>query len=99
MQLNPVDFLKYIPAFVSQAIPLQVFFLIFGIFESILALWFLSGKRTEYAGLISFFVMMAIVVFNLSLFSILFRDITIAFASLALTALDYRGQRLTFHNP
>ena len=94
MFVDPSSFLKYVPQFMQQIMPLNIFMVSFGIFEILLTLWLLSGKGTEYAGIISAFLMIAIIVPNTAYFSILFRNVAIGFASLALTTLDYRRQRL-----
>ena len=95
MRLNPGNFLKYVPAFVQNIVPINIFLLVFGIFEAAFALWLLSGKFTQYAGVISFILMMAIIFPNLDFLSVLFRNFAIAFASLALTVLDLRKPALT----
>ena len=69
-QLNPANFLKYVPSLVQNIIPFDIFLVVFGIFEIILTLWLLSGKRTEYAGLISCFLMIGIILPNTLYFSI-----------------------------
>ena len=91
IHLHPELFLKYVPTFVQSLFPTGPFLLFFGIFEVALTIWLLSGKRTEYAAMISFFLISGIVVFNLQYFSVLFRNIAIAFASLALVVLDYKS--------
>ena len=89
-RLNPGDFVKYIPSFIQHSIPTHILFLLLAGFELVLTLWLLSGRHDEYADVISFLFMGLVIVFNLSLFSVLFRDIAIALSSLALAALDYR---------
>jgi uncharacterized membrane protein YphA (DoxX/SURF4 family) len=86
---NPGNFLKYIPPYMQSIIPLHLFLLLFAVFEIILVIWFLSGKHTEYGAAISALVMVCIIVPNLIFFSVLFRNVAIVFASLALVALDY----------
>ncbi len=88
--LNPANFLKYIPPMVQNMIPTDIFLLVFGIFEILLVLWLISGKKTEYAGLISFLLMVGIIIPNTAFFNVLFRNVAIALASLALSALDYK---------
>ncbi len=92
-QLSPANFLKYVPPIMQAIIPVDLFLVAFGIFEMILTIWLLSGKHTEYAGLISFALMMSIIFPNMAYFPVLFRNIAIASASLALFALDYHKQK------
>ena len=87
---TPTNFLKYVPPSMQTIMPINLFLLLFGIFEVLLTLWFLSGWHTEYAGLISFCVMAGIIAPNLAFFTVLFRNIAIATSSLALAALDWK---------
>jgi uncharacterized membrane protein YphA (DoxX/SURF4 family) len=87
--LHPANFMKYIPPTVQSMVPTDLFLLVFGIFEILLVLWLLSGKKTEYAGFISFLLMVGIIIPNTEYFNVLFRNVSIALSSIALTALDY----------
>jgi uncharacterized membrane protein YphA (DoxX/SURF4 family) len=84
----PDVFLTYIPDFITQLIETEKFLPIFGAAEIVLALWLLSGFKTRYAAVVSFFLMAAIVGFNTDYFNILFRNIAIGFAALALALLE-----------
>ena len=88
--LHPANFLKYVPPTVQSLLPTDLFLLVFGIFEIFLVLWLISGKKTEYAGFISFALMVGIIIPNTEYFNVLFRNVSIALSSLALTALDYK---------
>ena len=90
MFVDPNTFLRYVPPFIQQILPLDIFLIIYSILEILFTIWLLSGKRMEYAGILSSFLMLAIIIPNLSYFSILFRNVAIGFASLALTILDYK---------
>ncbi len=84
---NPNNWIGYFPAFIT-AFPIAPLTLLHGfeIIEVILAAWILSGWRIRLPSLIAALMLIAIVVFNLNQFSILFRDVTIALAALALAA-------------
>jgi uncharacterized membrane protein YphA (DoxX/SURF4 family) len=86
--LVPDVFIKYIPEFVVNIIPHDIFLPIFGVAELILTLWLLSGHRIRFAAIGSFFLMAAIVGFNPEHFNVLFRNIAIGFASLSLALLE-----------
>lgn len=88
VHFDPDNFLKYVPIFVQNIIPINLFLTSFTALEISLALWFLAGKRTGYAGLLSFFIMLSIIFPNLVYFNILFRNVAIAMAGLALFYLD-----------
>lgn len=92
---EPTTWLGYFPSFVVNlfhviSIPLKWSDVLllhgFGVLEIVLALWVLFGKRVRMPAIIMALLLFAIVGFNLdpSNFSVLFRDVSIAFAALAL---------------
>ncbi|MES2994624.1 MAG: hypothetical protein V4681_01120 [Patescibacteria group bacterium] len=85
--IDPDSWLGYFPAFMPSSI---VLLHIFGAFEILIALWILFGRRIWIPSGIAAVVLLAIVAFNVNQFDILFRDISIAFAAAALSALHYR---------
>jgi uncharacterized membrane protein YphA (DoxX/SURF4 family) len=64
-----------------------LFLHVFGIIEIALAVWVFSGWKVRFPAFIMFLILMAIVLVNGAQFPILFRDISIAFAALALAFL------------
>ena len=98
---DPTSWLGYFPQFVTAtfhtiAVPLKwsdvVLLHSFGLLEVVLALWVLFGRRIRVPATVMALMLFAIVGFNLdpSNFSVLFRDVSIAFAALALVSLDMR---------
>jgi uncharacterized membrane protein YphA (DoxX/SURF4 family) len=92
---DPASWLGYFPPFVTGAfhlisVPLKLSDVVllhgFGLLEVVLALWVLLGRRVRMPALIMALILFAIVGLNLdpSNFSVLFRDVSIAFAALAL---------------
>jgi len=103
---DPTTWLGYFPTFVTSAfhliaIPLKwsdvVLLHSFGLFEIVLAVWVLFGRRVRIPAIIMAIMLFAIVGFNLdpSNFSVLFRDISIAFAALALAFTRRRSSAPT----
>lgn len=86
---DPYSWIGYFPSFMLSATGANSFLLLhaFGAVETLLALWILFGKRVFIPSLIAAVMLLAIVAFNLPQFPILFRDISIALAALALAAL------------
>lgn len=95
---DPVSWLGYFPSFVTNAfhlvsIPLKLSDVVllhgFGVLEIVLAVWVLFGRRVRTPALVMAFILFVIVGFNLdpANFSVLFRDVSIAFAALALAFL------------
>ncbi len=98
---DPATWLGYFPNFVTDAfhtiaIPLKLSDVVllhsFGVLEIVLAVWVLFGKRVRVPALIMALMLFIIVGLNLdpSNFSVLFRDVSIAFAALALASIDKR---------
>ncbi len=90
---NPDEWLGYFPPFVlsmAQGIGISDIVLLhtFGIFEVIIALWVLWGKKGYIPAALAAVVLGLIVILDFNQFSVLFRDASIALASAAL-ALDF----------
>ena len=82
---NPDSWIGYFPPFVlTLGIPPLVLLHGFGILEIVIALWILSGWHIEWPATLAAFMLGAIVAFNGAQFEILFRDVSIALACLAL---------------
>ena len=64
--------------------PDDILLFVFGLFEVALAIWIIFGKKIFLPSLIAACLLLAIVLFNLSNFEVLFRDISIATMAFAL---------------
>jgi uncharacterized membrane protein YphA (DoxX/SURF4 family) len=87
--IDPDNLLCFVPSFVFQIVPQNVFLYIFAIFEIVLSLWLLSGKWTIIPSLLAAATMAGIILFNGEAFSVLFRNVSILLSSLALVALHW----------
>lgn len=86
---DPDGWVGYFPQFVS-GFGNEIFLLhTFGAVEVVLGLWILSGWRIAYPALAASALLVAIVAFNLAQFEVLFRDLAIALAALALALLHW----------
>lgn len=84
----PSDWIGYFPQFIlNSGIPQTVILHSFGALEIVLALWLVWGKRAYIPAAIMTLMLVAIVGFNLASFEVVFRDLSIAAASLALAVL------------
>jgi len=85
---NPLAWIGFVPSFIGTFIAPSLFLRLFAAFEILLGLWLLSGYKKFYAAIISFFVLVAVVLPNIAILDLTFRDITIASAALALAILS-----------
>jgi len=86
------SWIGFVPQWVQGVIPGMLFLTLFSTGEAILAVWFLSGKNSFIAAMISNAILLLIIIANVAVLDILFRDVAILFASLALTALSYESK-------
>ncbi len=86
--LDPNSWIGFLPSPLRAMLPAQALLTAFSIYEIILALWLLSGKKTYYAAILSGLTMLAIIVFNMGALDIIFRDVAILFMALALATLS-----------
>jgi hypothetical protein len=88
--IHPESYYKYVPGFIIQFIPINIFLMGYGVFEFILALWLLTGKFALYSALISALLLCDIVFFNLTEIDTLFRNVAIITSALALALLSLK---------
>ncbi|HRN96158.1 MAG TPA: DoxX family protein [Candidatus Levybacteria bacterium] len=88
--LNYQSFVGYAPEIIFDFIPVQIFMYGFAVFEIVLGLWLISGKKLLYSSLTAAGIMILINLFNLDLFIVLFRNIAILCGALALAAMSHR---------
>ncbi len=85
---DPYAWVGYLPGFLG-ALPVSQMALLhsFGVFEVLLAVWILLSKRPFAPSIIAALVLLCIVLFNLPQFEVLFRDVSILLAAVALALL------------
>lgn len=89
---DPDSWIGYFPAFIPSSILLLH---IFGAVELVIALWLVLGKRIIIPSVLAAFILAAIVILNGVQFDVLFRDISIALAALALGLMDVQKRRVS----
>ncbi len=87
--LNPEGFVHYTPEIIFKFMSLEVFMYTFATFEILLSLWIISGKKMIYSSLIAASIMALVIVFNLDLFIVLFRNVAIMCCALALAGISH----------
>jgi len=90
--LDPNSWIGFVPGFIENLVSKELFLYAHGLFDFLLALWLISGKKTFYASILASLTMSGIVIFNLSSLDILFRDISILFAAIALALLSLKDK-------
>ena len=85
---NPELWIGFVPLWISSIFPGNGFLLTHGVIDIIIALWLLSGRAIYYASLVAAFFLFVIVLVNLGSLQIVFRDISIFFAAIALAILS-----------
>ena len=85
---NPTSWVGFVPDFVGNFIQVNLFLELFSYFQIALSVWLLSGYKMFYSGIVTVLVTLPIVILNPIQMDIVFRDITIIFAGLALTTLN-----------
>ncbi len=82
--LNPSAWIPFIPGFIGTIMSVRLFLAIFSIYQLTLAVLLFTGKELWLASLLATITFVGIVVANYQVIDITFRDIGLAFASLAL---------------
>ena len=82
--LRPDDWIGYFPASLREAVPENILLSGWGIFEVILALWILSGKKVFIPSLIAVFALAGLIFTNFVQMDVIFRDVTILMVAIAL---------------
>ncbi len=82
---TPSDWIGYIPVFVKNVgLSQDTLIMALAVVHLIIALWILSGWRIFIPSLAAALFLISIVYFNLNQLNVLFRDISLALAALAL---------------
>ncbi len=86
--LDPTSWIGFIPRFAQKIIPALTFITLFSVYQIALAFWLFSGKKTFYASILSAVTIFVIIISNLGLFDIVFRDVAIFFSCIALAFMS-----------
>lgn len=88
--LQPEAWIGFVPSFLRNLLPGQLLLGAHSLLDLGLAVWLLSGWRTKYAAAFSAFNLAAIVVVNLTALDVIFRDVGLLLAAVALGVLQYK---------
>lgn len=86
--LDPQKGLQYVPKLIQGIIDPKIFVSLFTAYEFILSAWLIWGKWSRYSGFVTAITTIAITLPNLDQFNLLFRNVAIFSAAIALSTLD-----------
>ncbi len=89
--LDPNSWIGFFPPWLQSILPGGVLLGLFSLYELALSLWLLSGKKTYYAGGLASLTLLAITITNLTVLDIVFRDLGLLLAAIALTILHKKS--------
>ena len=81
--MTPSDWVGYLPHFLTNHVSSQLLLHIFSVYELIMAVWLLSGKYLKCSAALAAATFTGIILTNLAVLTITFRDIAMVFAALA----------------
>ncbi len=81
---NPGDWVGYIPAFAKGFASTDMLMMLIAGVHIVIALWLLSGWRIFIPSILAALFLSSVVYFNFNQIDVLFRDIALAIAALAL---------------
>ena len=81
---HPLEWVGFLPAFLTAHIAATTLIKVFAVYELVLALWLISGKLIRYSALLCAVTLAGIVITNPSQLITTFRDIGLACMALAL---------------
>lgn len=81
---HPLEWVGFLPTFLTKAVAATTLIKVFAIYELVLAIWLISGKLLKYSALLCALTLAVIVITNPSQLITTFRDMGLAFMALAL---------------
>jgi uncharacterized membrane protein YphA (DoxX/SURF4 family) len=88
--LSPDDWVEFFPLFIQKAIPEHILISVFSFYELVLATWLIYGKYTFYAAVLAALTISGIIIFNLNVLDIVFRDFAIILSAVSLAVFTYK---------
>ena len=88
--VSPQNWVGFIPNFIANIFPTSILLVLFSIYEFALGAWLLSNKKIFYASIVSSVTILLIVIFNLAVLDVVFRDVAILLMAVALAVLSYK---------
>lgn len=92
--LNPAVWIGFIPIWVRNIIPGNIFLPMHAVLDIIIGMWMIAGKKLLYVSIIASLSLFSIIIFNTTALDIIFRDIALLFSAVALMILHLREGKL-----
>jgi len=90
--LDPFSWVGFLPDFTERIMDPFLALKLFGLAEIILALWILTGFKQQISAGISSLLLLGIIIQNFSILDVIFRDISIFLASIALIFMSKEAE-------
>lgn len=87
--IHPDAWVGFFPVVMRNVIAPHILLIVFAVIEALLALWLISGVDAFYSASLSALLLFGIIVTNMRAFEIIFRDVAVFFAALALAVIQY----------
>ncbi len=91
--IEPDNWIGYLPQFLRHIFPATFLLSSFSLYEFFLATWIMSGWKSFYSACLASLTLIGIIISNITLIDIVFRDIAIFFASLALATASWEKSK------
>lgn len=92
--MNPAAWVGFFPPFLADFASPEIIIGVWGVLEILLALAILFIKRVFYPALLAAVLLFGVTIFNLGAMDIVFRDVSIGLAAVALALLSRNNERV-----
>jgi len=87
--VDPDSWVGWFPKSARDIVPAETLLRLWGILQIILSLWIVSGKKIFWPSLVASLSLAGLILTNLGAMDIIFRDVTILAATIALTIQSF----------
>ncbi|MEK7464257.1 MAG: hypothetical protein AAB617_00570 [Patescibacteria group bacterium] len=91
--LEPNSWIGFFPVWLRNLAPENILLTGFSVYELVLSAWLLSGYKILITSVLSAITIFGVIIFNLGAMDIIFRDVAILFAALALLFLNLESKQ------
>ena len=87
--ISPDTWVGWFPKFMRDLVPELLLLQIWGVYEIVTAIWILSGWKIFIPSALASLSLLGLIIFNLNAMDVIFRDVTILCATIALAIQSY----------